>query len=125
MENSRESVSWVIGGPQGSGVDSASHIFLKSITMAGFHVFGKREYYSNIKGEHSYFSVRVSNRPIRSHVDEIDILVTFDAESVVRHSPYLANKGVLIFDPEIKGKKIEDIHTLDFSSKKKNKQNIA
>ncbi len=119
MENFRESVSWVIGGPQGSGVDSASHIFLKSITMAGLHVFGKREYYSNIKGEHSYFSVRVSNIPIRSHVDEIDILVTFDAETVVRHSPYLANKGVLIFDPEIKGKKIEDIHTLDFSSKKK------
>ncbi len=119
MENSRESVSWVIGGPQGSGVDSASHIFLKSITMAGLHVFGKREYYSNIKGEHSYFSVRVSNRPIRSHLDEIDILVTFDAETVVRHSPYLANKGVLIFDPEIKGKKIEDIHTLDFSSKKR------
>ncbi len=119
MENSRESVSWVIGGPQGSGVDSASHIFLKSITMVGLHVFGKREYYSNIKGEHSYFSVRVSNRPIRSHVDEIDILVTFDAETVVRHSPYLANKGVLIFDPEIKGKKIEDIHTLDFSSKKR------
>ncbi|MBA3283822.1 MAG: 2-oxoacid:acceptor oxidoreductase family protein, partial [Nitrosopumilus sp.] len=26
---------------------------------------------------------------------------------------------VLIFDPEIKGKKIEDIHTLDFSSKKR------
>jgi len=119
MENFRESVSWVIGGPQGSGVDSASHIFLKSITMAGLHVFGKREYYSNIKGEHSYFSVRVSNSPVRSHVDEIDILVTFDAETVVRHSPYLANKGVLIFDPEIKGKKIEDIHTLDFSSKKK------
>ena len=119
MENSREFVSWVIGGPQGSGVDSASHIFLKSITMAGLHVFGKREYYSNIKGEHSYFSVRVSNSPVRSHVDEIDILVTFDAETVVRHSPYLANKGVLIFDPEIKGKKIEDIHTLDFSSKKK------
>ena len=119
MESSKETVSWVIGGPQGSGVDSASHIFLKSITMAGLHVFGKREYYSNIKGEHSYFSVRVSNKPIRSHVDEIDILVTFDAETVVRHAPYLANKGVLIYDPEIRGKKIDDIPTLDFSSKKK------
>src|ERR687889_2494059 len=122
MENSRESVSWVIGGPQGSGVDSAAHIFIKSIAMSGLHVFGKREYYSNIKGEHSYFTVRVSNKPIRSHVDEIDLLVTFDGETVVRHSPYLINNGVLIYDPEIKGKKIEDIHTLDFSSKKKIKK---
>ena len=119
MENFKESISWVIGGPQGSGVDSAANIFIKSVAMAGLHIFGKREYYSNIKGEHSYFTVRVSNKPIRSHVDEIDILVTFDAETVVRHSPYLVNNGVLIYDPEIKDKKIEDIHTLDFSSKKK------
>ena len=122
MENFRESISWVIGGPQGSGVDSAAHIFIKSIAMSGLHLFGKREYYSNIKGEHSYFTVRVSNKPIRSHVDEIDLLVTFDGETVVRHSPYLINKGVLIYDPEIKGKKIEDIHTLDFSSKRKIKK---
>src|SRR6478672_12880742 len=119
MGNYKESISWVIGGPQGSGVDSAANIFIKSVAMAGLHIFGKREYYSNIKGEHSYFTVRVSNNLIRSHVDEIDILVTFDAETVVRHSPYLVNKGVLIYDPEIKDKKIEDIHTLDFSSKKK------
>lgn len=119
MENHNESLSWVIGGPQGSGVDSAANIFVKSVAMAGLYVFGKREYYSNIKGEHSYFSVRISNKPIRSHVDKIDILVTFDAETVVRHSPYLVENGVLIFDPEIKTKKIEEIHTLDFSSKKK------
>lgn len=122
MENFKESISWVIGGPQGSGVDSAANIFIKSVAMSGLHVFGKREYYSNIKGEHSYFTVRISNEIIRSHVDEIDILVTFDAETVVRHSPYIVNNGVLIYDPEIKGKKIEDISTLDLSSKKKLKK---
>jgi 2-oxoglutarate/2-oxoacid ferredoxin oxidoreductase subunit alpha len=122
MENFKESISWVIGGPQGSGVDSAANIFIKSVAMAGLHVFGKREYYSNIKGEHSYFTVRISNELIRSHIDEIDILVTFDAETVVRHSPYIVNNGVLIYDPEIKGKKIEDISTLDLSSKKKLKK---
>lgn len=122
MESHRESLSWVIGGPQGSGVDSAANIFIKSVAMAGLYVFGKREYYSNIKGEHSYFSVRISNEPIRSHVDEIDILVTFDAETVIRHSPYLTDNGVLIYDPEIKSKKIEEVHTLDYSSKKKIKE---
>jgi 2-oxoglutarate/2-oxoacid ferredoxin oxidoreductase subunit alpha len=122
MENFKGSISWVIGGPQGSGVDSAANIFIKSVAMAGLHVFGKREYYSNIKGEHSYFTVRISNEQIRSHIDEINILVTFDAETVVRHSPYIVDNGVLIYDPEIKGKKIEDISTLDFSSKKKLKK---
>jgi len=119
MVISRESISWVIGGPQGSGVDSASHIFLKSIAMSGLNVFGKREYHSNIKGEHSYFSVRFSNQIVRSHVDDIDILVTFDAETIVRHSPFLIKGGILIYDPDVVGKKIEDIHTLDKSSEKR------
>jgi 2-oxoglutarate ferredoxin oxidoreductase subunit alpha len=119
MVISRESISWVIGGPQGSGVDSASHIFLKSIAMSGLNVFGKREYHSNIKGEHSYFSVRFSGKTVRSHVDDIDILTTFDAETIVRHSPFLLEGGILIYDPDVVGKKIEDIHTLDGSSEKR------
>lgn len=102
---SRESISWVIGGPQGSGVDSASHIFLKSIAMSGMNVFGRREYHSNIKGEHSYFSVRFSKDILRSHVDKVDILTTFDSESIVRHSPFLVDGGVLIYDPDILTKK--------------------
>ena len=113
---SRESISWVIGGPQGSGVDSASHIFLKSIAMSGMNVFGRREYHSNIKGEHSYFSVRFSEQIVRSHVDEVDILATFDAETIVRHSPFIVDGGILIYDPDVITKKIEEIHTLDKSS---------
>ena len=113
---SRESISWVIGGPQGSGVDSASHIFLKSIAMSGLNVFGKREYHSNIKGEHSYFSVRFSNHNVRSHDDNIDILATFDAETIVRHSPFIIEGGILIYDPDVLTKRIDEIHTLDKSS---------
>ena len=52
----------MIGGPQGSGVETAANIFSQVYSKMGYHVFGKREYYSNIKGEHSYFAVRISDR---------------------------------------------------------------
>src|SRR5215213_1177172 len=113
MENFRESISWVIGGPQGSGVDSAAHIFIKSIAMSGLHVFGKREYYSNIKGEHSYFTVRVSNKPIRSHKESIDILVSFDAETLFRHAKDVSTAGIIIFNSELIETSINEIPTLD------------
>jgi 2-oxoglutarate/2-oxoacid ferredoxin oxidoreductase subunit alpha len=80
------SLNWLIGGAQGSGVDSAANIFSRACAQGGLHVFGKREYYSNIKGEHSYFTVRVSEREVRSHVDEISMLVSFDAETLLRHA---------------------------------------
>ncbi len=38
------SLSWVIGGAQGSGVDSAANIFSRACAIGGLHLFGKREY---------------------------------------------------------------------------------
>ena len=91
-----DSLTWVIGGGQGSGGDSAANIFSKACSQAGLQIFGKREYYSNIKGEHSYFTVRVSsNQQIRSHIDDIDVLVSFDAETVLRHSDKVSKGGVI------------------------------
>ena len=41
--------TWLIGGPQGSGVESGANIFSKVCAQMGYQVFGKREFYSNIK----------------------------------------------------------------------------
>ena len=106
-------LSWVIGGAQGSGVDSAANIFSRACAGAGLHIFGKREYYSNIKGEHSYFTVRVSDRPIHSHVDGINMLVSFDAETVFRHFADVTPGGGIVYDPGLAETTIDEVPTLD------------
>jgi 2-oxoglutarate/2-oxoacid ferredoxin oxidoreductase subunit alpha len=107
------SLNWLIGGAQGSGVDSAANIFSRACAQGGLHVFGKREYYSNIKGEHSYFTVRVSENEVRSHLDEINMLVSFDAETLLRHAGDATRDGGIIYDSELVGKKIEEVPSLD------------
>lgn len=107
------SLSWVIGGAQGSGVDSAANIFSRACASGGLHIFGKREYYSNIKGEHSYFTVRVSDRPIHSHIDEINMLVSFDAETVFRHFDYVTEGGAIVYDPDNLEIPIDEVPTID------------
>ncbi len=72
-------LTWLIGGPQGSGVESGANIFSKVCAGIGYQIFGKREFYSNIKGEHSYFAVRISDKKIRSNVNDINMMVAFDA----------------------------------------------
>jgi 2-oxoglutarate/2-oxoacid ferredoxin oxidoreductase subunit alpha len=106
-------ITWLIGGAQGSGVDSAANIFSKTCAEDGFYIFGKREYYSNIKGEHSYFTVRVSNKPIRSHKESVDILVSFDAETLFRHAKDVSTDGIIIFNSELIETSITEIPTLD------------
>jgi 2-oxoglutarate/2-oxoacid ferredoxin oxidoreductase subunit alpha len=112
----KNSLSWVIGGPQGSGVDSAANIFSRACAQGGLHLFGKREYYSNIKGEHSYFTVRVAENPVNSHLDEINILVSFDAETIFRHAHKVAKGGAIIYDSTLANISINEVPTIDDQS---------
>jgi len=113
----RNGISWVIGGPQGSGVDTAASIFAKACALGNLHIFGKREYHSNIKGEHSYFTILVSNNHVRAHVDSIDVLAVFDAETLFRHAPYVSNNGIIVYDESILGRSIDSIPTIDSTSR--------
>jgi 2-oxoglutarate/2-oxoacid ferredoxin oxidoreductase subunit alpha len=107
------SINWVIGGAQGSGVDSAANVFSNTCAHAGFYLYGKREFYSNIKGEHSYFSMRISEDQVHSQVDDIDLLVSFDAETIFRHSDRLIEGGAIIYDSSITNITLDEVPTID------------
>ncbi|MBS7249220.1 MAG: 2-oxoacid:acceptor oxidoreductase subunit alpha [Candidatus Freyarchaeota archaeon] len=100
------------GGPQGSGVDSGTNIFARACCYGGLHVYGKREYHSNIKGLHSYFQVRVSPKETHADVDRVDLLAAFDAETVVRHIWEVSPGGGIIVNVEALETKIDEIKTL-------------
>lgn len=103
----------MIGGAQGSGVDTSAGIFARAAAGGGLSVFGKREYYSNIKGEHSYFQVRVSKTEIRSHVDTVDMLATFEEETIFRHALEVRPEGAIIYDPDQDPKRLADVPTIE------------
>jgi 2-oxoglutarate ferredoxin oxidoreductase subunit alpha len=93
-----ESINWMAGGPQGSGVDTASTIFGRACGYGGLYVFGRREYHSNIKTMHSYFHQRVSKQPTLANISDVNLLAAFDAETVVRHVDEVVSEGGIIVD---------------------------
>ncbi|MGE5533287.1 MAG: 2-oxoacid:ferredoxin oxidoreductase subunit alpha [Bacillota bacterium] len=93
-----ESINWMAGGPQGSGVDSASTIFGRACGYGGLYVFGRREYHSNIKTMHSYFLQRISKQPTLANISDVNLLAAFDAETVVRHIDEIVSDGGIIVD---------------------------
>ncbi len=109
----RNDFSWMIGGVQGSGVDTSANVFARAAATGGLFVFGKREYYSNIKGEHSYFQVRVSKSPIRSHVDTVDMLATFEEETIFRHALEVRSEGAIVYDPNQDSKSLDQVPTIE------------
>ena len=111
--------SWLIGGPQGSGVDTAANIFSRVSAKLGYHIFGKREYHSNIKGEHSYFVVRLSDEKISSNVNGANIMVAYDAETLIRHCLEIFKDGAIIYDSSVINTTIDEIPTLEAGYKKR------
>ncbi len=105
--------TWMIGGPQGGGINASAEMLAKAFSRAGLRVFANIEYHSNIKGKHSYYRVRVSDTDIHSHVDRVHILAALDAETLVgdhHHYPDFPTHhghvhevvpgGAIIYNPE-------------------------
>lgn len=111
--------SWMIGGPQGSGIESGANMFSHICAELGYRIFGKREFYSNIKGEHSYFVARIADKKIRSNTKGVNMLTSFDAETVFRHYDEVHSGGGIIYDSELEDIDTGKVHTLDAEFKER------
>src|SRR3990172_4744683 len=88
------------GGEGGEGVISTGDMFTTGAARTGFHVFTFRTYPSEIKGGHAWYQIRVSDKPVLSMGDGIDVLVAYDAEAYERHSGEVNEHGVIIYDSD-------------------------
>src|SRR3990170_5748522 len=89
-----------IGGEGGEGVISTGDMFTMGAARTGFHVFTFRTYPAEIKGGHAWYQTRVSNEPVRSIGDGIDVLIAFDDEAYHRHIGEVNKDGAVIYDPD-------------------------
>ncbi|MDG6934253.1 MAG: 2-oxoacid:acceptor oxidoreductase subunit alpha [Nitrososphaerota archaeon] len=110
---SADRVTWVVGGPQGSGVDSAATIYARALAEGKLQIYGEREYYSNIKGEHSYYTVVASEGRVRSRPSSVHVLATFDEETIVKHAFDVVKGGAIIYDPQVENTLLSQIPTLE------------
>ena len=106
-------IMWVIGGPQGGGIDTGANVFMRAVARAGYYVIGDREYFSNIKGRHSYFMVRVSDEPRGGLLSTIDMLVALDAESVFTHFQDVKRGGYVIVDTSTFNTRLDQLQYME------------
>lgn len=103
--------SWMIGGAQGLGVDTSATIFGNAVARAGYYLYGNREYYSNIKGRHSYFQVVFSEKPLHSISSTVDVLATFDAETIFQHFTEVTD--FIIYDKGAEGTNLDMVRSME------------
>ncbi len=92
----------MIGGPQGSGIETTAFVLTTSLARQGYGVLSNREYHSNIVGRHSYIQLTVSNKGIpRSHSFPVDFIGSIDAETVFTHFDDIDKGGYLLYDSDL------------------------
>lgn len=92
------SLTWKVGGAQGEGIDSTGDIFATTLNRLGYYLFAYRHFMSLIKGGHTNYKVRVANKLVGYHGDDLDILIAFDQETIDENARELKEDGVLIYD---------------------------
>lgn len=106
-------ITWMIGGPQGGGINAAAEVLAKALTRSGYRVLANIEYHSNIQGEHSYYRVRISTTDRRVLSERVHVLVALDEETLLGdhhgefpehhgHLGELVPGGFVVYDAAIK-----------------------
>ncbi|MCX8137068.1 2-oxoacid:acceptor oxidoreductase subunit alpha [Pyrobaculum aerophilum] len=95
-------ISFLIGGPQGRGVETASFMFIYGVGSAGYYVYARREFWSNIAGgRHSYVVGTISESwPAPAPGNSVELALMFDGHAVLEHVFHLKKGSYLIYNSE-------------------------
>jgi 2-oxoglutarate ferredoxin oxidoreductase subunit alpha len=102
-----------IGGEAGQGIQTIGDTLARVFSRTGYHVFTHQDYESRIRGGHNFYQIRLSEKPVMSSREKIDIIVALDKESIEFHEEELNEGGKIIYDSETLKKKHEGPHFID------------
>ncbi len=102
-----------IGGEAGQGIQTVGGTLASFFAKSGYHVFTNQDYESRIRGGHNFYQIRVSDNPVMSSRQGIDILVAMDRESIPLHEKELSDIGQVVYDSSALKEKYEKEHFLD------------
>jgi 2-oxoglutarate ferredoxin oxidoreductase subunit alpha len=88
----------VIGGAAGQGVHTITDLLAKIMLREGCHVLYVQDYQSRIRGGHLFNRIRVSDQPLVSSREGIDLLVALNQETIPLHQDEISADGIVIYD---------------------------
>ncbi len=97
------SLSIVLCGAAGQGVQTIEQALAAVLKRAGYHVFSTKEYMSRVRGGLNSTSLRVASRRVAAPVGRIDILVALAAGAVDHLSHRIGKQTRIVGEREVVG----------------------
>ena len=84
--NEYSEVTVGIGGAAGDGLDKTGDTIAKTCSRLGLHLYAYNSYQSVIRGGHIWLRVRISERKVQSHGDDLHLLIALNQDAIERHA---------------------------------------
>lgn len=95
-----DNFSTLIGGIAGDGINEAGLTVARLFSRLGYHIYMYYDYPSLIRGGHNFSLVRASRQKIAAHMDQIDVLIALNQETVETHKSRLKDSSFVIYDAD-------------------------
>ncbi len=92
--------TWKIGGEAGFGILTTGSLFSKIASRRGSYIFDFIEYPSLIRGGHNTYDVTISDTPVHSLKEGVDVLICLNKETYVLHKSKLSSTSRVVYDPD-------------------------
>ncbi len=95
-----DNFSTLIGGIAGDGINEAGITVARLFSHLGYNIYMYYDYPSLIRGGHNFSLVRASRQKIAAHMDQIDVLIALNQETVDMHKSRLKEGSFIIYDAD-------------------------
>lgn len=95
-------MTFKIAGAAGQGVESSGAGFAQALAHGGLYLFGLQDYMSRIRGGLNFFQVRVHEKPLYCHEDDVHVLLPLNQEALEAYQEEVVKGGGIIYDEELK-----------------------
>ncbi|MCX7751768.1 MAG: 2-oxoacid:acceptor oxidoreductase subunit alpha [Blastocatellia bacterium] len=89
-----------IGGAAGDGLDKTGDTLAKTAARLGLYVYAYNSYQSVIRGGHIWLRVRIGEKKLTSHGDQVNVLIALNQDSIERHAREVEPGGAIIYNSD-------------------------
>ncbi|MDY0223721.1 MAG: 2-oxoacid:acceptor oxidoreductase family protein, partial [Desulfobacterium sp.] len=87
-----------IGGAAGQGIQTIGDLLARACRDAGFYIMAINDFESRIRGGHSFFQMRISDKPVHAPHHRVDLLIALNRETWDLHKDQLQDDGFAILE---------------------------
>ncbi len=91
-------VSVKIGGEAGQGIQTVGDILARVCLKCGLYLMAINDFESRIRGGHSFFHIRISDKPVNAPNHSINLLLALDKKSFDLHEKELVKGGISLME---------------------------